>query len=1177
MADVDVSSLNKGISDLNKNLSRLLGANLFSNSRMNDMVEASNKMRDNFEEISEFTNDIIKSAKEEETKLKAVNALERKRLEIRKLERDIEDRTNKIKKNGLELAERSKDIIYRLKKDEREKTEELKKQTLLYADQRKELQLQLSEAQANLKTSEEQTKEFEKQLAVQKKQRSLLSSLGRDSKKLLGNLKNLAFGTIGKFLSAGMFAEGVKNLYDMSNKVYDSYWKLSVPLQKANTGIGALKDKTEEYSKSLRGVKLTAAKFGYDIDKIEPMISSLQDKVKYLRKDSKGLWEWDIQGLADDAKQIIAISKRMNMESDEMVTLLEERVRRFGDTNESAINSMNEMAAATLTFNEIMGQGSVFTEEVGKHLLELHQNTKYWVQDFGMLNTMFNSHVNLLLKQGKHQKEALAIARQFQEGLQQPPDLIKWKAGTKLLGDIRKEIKGINDEQAAEKIAKKYGLYTGEVDENGNRVLDVGRGKTLVNAIRNSKNTGFTIANILQEELGGTRLGLESTMGAWQSFMGFDSTVLKDMGLANSVSEAEKIKQLYKDIAKNPEAFASDNIEKAIDALVDADTKLSEQAKKDRKNELKKLFGENKGVAGVEPESSFENVVLKTMKSLKAWLDTPMVQIAGGALAGGASIFKDTISTAFGMLLSTAFMKKGGNLIKSAGRGIKNLSGKTLDILRSTPGENFRSIKGRWEANRAYKNMLKWEAAHPEFFPEGKSGFVGDKTVKRGLLRRGASAGLGAAKKTAGFGMRQAGKLGRFAGSTGGWATMALGLGASFLTNPEDKREGLTVNNGAQIVSGIGELVSKFNPYSLGITTLIAAVKGGFDKNAGVLGGVADSLLAPLDSITEGTAKLVGKTSTLGKIMSYMNEGIQSSRRWWTNSKSPEQLQKETEERKKKYANFNKDIRANQESQYDDRYKKVVKKYGLDADVNSKNVEVLIDKLKNDSSWLADLEERGLDTSVLDKLADELNKVRQEQLAKQATADVIDFQKIFQMNGKDAAAEVQRFAGLSEKKYGGKRGEFAGLENYAKEKNWSDEQLRGVRSQARNLAKSMKGINENDAMLKAEDYILGRLEEEELANKAQLDEMKRQKEIQERMARSTQSLVEDSVKQTDYLSVISQKAALDIIKDKDTYTKIFDEHYKTTTNGKVTASGDSWNISGIPTAMAGSMKAVFSM
>ena len=125
MADVDVSSLNKGISDLNKNLSRLLGANLFSNSRMNDMVEASNKMRDNFEEISEYTNDLVKSAKEEETKLKAVNALERKRLEIRKLERDIEDRTNKIQKNGLELAERNKKIIYGFKKNEREKTEEL--------------------------------------------------------------------------------------------------------------------------------------------------------------------------------------------------------------------------------------------------------------------------------------------------------------------------------------------------------------------------------------------------------------------------------------------------------------------------------------------------------------------------------------------------------------------------------------------------------------------------------------------------------------------------------------------------------------------------------------------------------------------------------------------------------------------------------------------------------------------------------------------------------------------------------------------------------------------------------------------------------------------------------------------------------------------------------------------
>lgn len=682
MAD-DITSLNKSIESLNKNLNRLTGLNLFNNAQMNEMVRATGKMRDYVEEIDEFENDVVKKAKEEELRLKAINALQKKRIELKKLDNDIAKKTKEIQEKAYEIGRKNKSLIDKSEETRKKERETLKDEIKDLASQRKMLQLQRDELEANLKTTETTTKEYEKQLHIQKQQKSILQSLGNDFKRLGGNIKSLASGTIGRFLSAGMFIEGWKNLYEMSNKVYDSYWKLSIPLQKANTGMWALKDKTEEYSKALREVKFTAAKFGYDIDKIEPMISTLQDKVKYLKKDVGGKWEWDIDSLADNAKHIISISKMMNMESDEMVTMLEERVRRFGDTNEIALNSMHEMAAATLTFNEIMGQGSVFTEEVGKHLLELHQNTKYWVQDFGMLNTMFNSHVNLLLKQGKHQKEALAIARQFQEGLQQPPDLIKWKAGSRLLGDIKNQIKGMTDDEAAKKIEQMYGL--GE-----------GRGKTLVNAIRNSKNTGYTIANILQEELGGTMGGTQATMDAWKSFMGFDSTVLKDMGLASSVADAEKIKQLYKDLYSM--GFkSSTTIEEAIDKMVDKEAFANEEDREKRRNELKSLFKEN-----LDKESPFENEVLSTMKELKAWLDTPMVQIIAGGAAGGAGIFKDTISTALGMLLAT----RGGSILKKGGGLISRAAGKA-GSLYSGATASLNELKALEQARKADSSIIK--------------------------------------------------------------------------------------------------------------------------------------------------------------------------------------------------------------------------------------------------------------------------------------------------------------------------------------------------------------------------------------------------------------------------------------------------------------------------------------
>ena len=1113
----DLSALAKGINDLNKSLKTLTAANLFNNVKMNDMVSASDKIRDDWEDISEFTNDTVKSLKEEETKLKANNALKKKQTEIEKKNFDIKQKELTIEQKQLEIKELEEKLARKTSTTEKKKLQikidGLKNEVQLTEkinDETRE-SIKLDEKECDI--IKEQNKEYEKQLSLQKKQKTLLTSLGNDFKRLGSNVKNLLSGSIGKFLSAGMLIEGLKDAYEMSNKVYDSYWGLSVPLQKVNTGMGNLAKKTYQYNKALMDVKFTAARFGYDIDKIAPMMDTLQSKVKYLKKDLEtGNFEWDIDRLADNAKQIIAISKKMNMESDDMITMLEERVRRFGDTNEVALNSMHEMAAATLTFNEIMGQGSVFTEEVGKHLMELHQNTKYWVQDFGMLNTMFNSHVNLLLKQGKHQKEALAIARQFQEGLQQPPDLIKWKAGTKLLGDIRSEIKNLNDEEAAKKIEETYKLTPG-------------RGKTIVNALRHSKNTAFTNANFLQEELGGTMRGTEATIGAWKGFMGFDSTVLKDMGLASSVADAEKIKQLYKDLSKM-NLSASTSMEEAIDKMVDLDKNLSEEERKAKREELKSLLNANKGEAGKEPESPFENIVLKTMKDFKAWLDNPLVKIAAGGVGALGGFFKETLSYLLGNFGSMLLMKNRG--------GIKN-------AVKSLPSK----VKGSINANRAWNARLdRLKANSPlhmnDPFYEEKLG---------ALKRRGISH--------------------KFARSMKGglWST-AIGIGAGFLHDANDDREGITISNTMGIVSGLADIASKLNPWGLGISTLIGAVKGGFENNGNVIGSMADSLLAPLDTLTESTGKIFGKTSAIGKAMGYMNETIQESRRWWTNSKSPEQLQREAEEKRKKYANLNENLKAKRAAQFDEEYARATEGTFLEGQINSSNYDKLND-------IYAGLEGEGWDTNsgALKELHTRLEKIRERQTAGEALSGLIDIQKIATMTSPELRAYAEKYKGLSRSNYGGEYGKFAGLETFAKERGWSAEKLQALRVSTAELA---RGFGHGDAgMMQAENIMLGKLQEAEAESQKtmvkQLQEQKLNREAAEKMQEYEFNIMKNSTEQSKYLNLIGQKAGLDMMRDRGTYENI----YSNINSGSLKKVDGKWQIEGVESTVAATIANVF--
>jgi hypothetical protein len=1089
----DLTALNKGISELNKNLKYLTGANLFNNARMNEMVEASSKIRDNFEDIDEYTNDTVKNLKEEETKLKATNALKKKQTEIEKKNFDIRQKELTIEQKQLEIKELEEKLARKTSTTEKKKIQikidGLKNEVQLTEKINDETRdsIKLDEKECDI--LKEQTKEYEKQLNVQKKQKTLLDALKNDSKRFIGNIKNLLSGSIGKFLSAGMLIEGLKDAYEMSNKVYDSYWGLSVPLQKANTGMWNLAKKTKQYNSALMDVKFTAARFGYDIDKIAPMMDTLQSKVKYLKKDAgTGIFEWDIDRLSDNAKQIIAISKKMNMESDDMITMLEERVRRFGDTNEAALNSMHSMASATLTFNEIMGQGSVFTEEVGKHLLELHQNTKYWVQDFGMLNTMFNSHVNLLLKQGKHQKEALAIARQFQEGLQQPPDLIKWKAGSKILADIRKEIKGLTDEQAAKKIEETYGLTEG-------------RGKTIVNAIRNSKNTGFTIANILQEELGGTMKGTQATMKAWGGFMGFDSTVLKDMGLASSVADAEKIKQLYKDLSKmNMDATTS--MEEAIDKMVDLDNSLSEDARKTKKEELKALLNANKGMAGQEPESPFENTLLKTMKDLKAWLDNPLVKIAGGGVGAAGGIFKESLSYMLGNIGSMLLMRKGGGLLKSAGGKIKGLGVGGWKTITSTPLENFNRLKGsvsnaltRRRYDKAIGKMLSSNMMEGEYLGTGIKG------IKNSALKSGLS------KARAGFN-----KFGGFSRSMGGGLIAgAIGLGAGLLTDRNDQREGVNVNNIAQSISGVASALALLNPYSLGITAIANLIQSENEGISSLPKALGATFLSPVNDVVEGVGKIFGQNKQNNRLLASLDD----YRKYYTGTMTQK-------------ASMTEEGRARLERTAVQRAKNKVVSSGamLSASIDAFGKGIDIDSFDDIMKKYGITGELETSSRKIQKAGWFGNKSREEYISSK---------------GLDEKGKLE--LGIA----------------YDAAQKMAEARMR------------MLGTDYSQKDLEAETQAI--LEEGNQRQLEQQRELEKQTEFQKDMAKYDETIMKNSSAQRDSLRVLSQKASLDIAKNWGDYEKTYDKFM--TKEGKVKLSDGKFVIDGVPSAIAGSIGKVF--
>ena len=418
--------------------------------------------------------------------------------------------------------------------------------------------------------------------------------------------------------------------------------------------------------------------------------------------------------------------------------------------------------------------------------------------------------------------------------------------------------------------------------------------------------------------------------------------------------------------------------------------------------------------------------------------------------------------------------------------------------------------------------------------------------------------------------MRQAGKLGRFAGSTGGWATMAIGLGASFLTNPEDKREGLTINNGAQIVSGIGDLVSKFNPIGLGISTLVNLVSNenkGLDRLTHAVGA---TLASPVRDIVTGVGKIFGQNEKNNRLVAYLNDvmrvytGTMQRALPTITEAGKERLKKSNEKKINERLGNNKAISKlleGEEFHDPENLRKLIEEAELDLQKAESG-----DKEMKESDYLRASE-------LIEQLKPQLSKLE----ATRYIAQNMDVSKYALAGGSDLIQKgYYRNFGLSAKN--DNKDFFVGrLMEHGRSKEQAEEQYKAMlASYGKATVMNEEGLQVNmteegklNAMTK--DFIEMLEKEDETARKQQ-EELAHQTTLQQNMAKYDKTIMENSMAQTTALNLLAQKTALDILKE----TGAYDKHFDSEGNVKTDSNGD-WKIAGIPTAMAGSLKAVFSM
>lgn len=667
--------------DLTKSVKNALKEVLEKQKKVNDLKEKESKVE---EKLNEFDNSTIRVAKAELGLLQAKYVIDKKSLDLSnskkaldkiklkniKDEKELQEAINELQESGIELD----DTAIKNKKD-----------LIKFADKSYAIN------KKSLKLNKEQTKELGKQVEAIKKEantkKGLLKKLWSGSGDEGGGLKGKALKGLGTLFAADKLVSSAKNLYDIHKKIIRQYNSIGNHLGEAGSRTGSLISDTFAYSYNLRKVQVTAERFGLNMDDAAGYMDVLASKVKFITKEGLA-----IEKLAETTNALIGFSSSMGIGFEEAASFYEMGMHKFRKAtdsfeskNKDVLAEMNSLKNAVGFFNDTLQDGGLFANEFVQTIAEARQNTKYWAQDTQFLNTQFLRNVNILMTQGKSQKQALDLANKMNNSLQQPNELVKWKAGSSLARDVKALIKGKSKKEALEAIKKEYG----NVDENA-----------IYSAVKENNNSGFTQANILQELMGGTRAGTKSTVSAWKSFMGLDSAVLQNMGLGESVSEADQLKSLYKEMSAKE--YASDTFESALTKIYEKQGKTPEQIK----DALSKFDKASANSQMSEPE--YKSKVVDILGQILSVLNNDIV---GGVLGG--------VGTVVGAKKYLSSGKTGGD--KEAKEGAKEK-------------KEGKETKSKSKANKLQEDLTKGKAKpiQPESMTEAmyKRG-VDDATLKK--------------------------------------------------------------------------------------------------------------------------------------------------------------------------------------------------------------------------------------------------------------------------------------------------------------------------------------------------------------------------------------------------------------------------------------------------------------
>lgn len=665
---------------------------------LNDTTQAAKKLKEGLEDIDEIggdkllkrqkdilgymkqqlkvDQDLLKTKKNQEILTKRITALQDTLSDSISDVAKLNDRLNKLKAEGLEL---DKDMLKLNESGAEAEAARKKYLTQVLVIQKQNLQVQ-QVSEKSLKNSVTTAGKF----------KNAINGAKQGMKDFARSIPTKAVNALGsKLAQIGSWGMVLHDFVDAGTALTDMSYSLSLmPGHISNT-----KEQADRLNKSLNSVRETAAKYNVDMDEAKRSAMELARRVRFMKPSEGGKMEVDDTRLAEDTSRLIKFSKLNNVDMSTAIGMYKTNIEKFGMSKDDALKAMESITDRTLFFNEVLGEAGFHAEDVAQHLASVQQNTRYWVQDMGMLNTMFGNHIALLAKQGKSQEHALALASKFNEAVNEPPPLVKWTAGNKMLKELRTEMakaraeakeKGKDVTQAEQAIVRKkfLGSLAGvtEVDGklmNGTVELSEDQARqyraranqadTFYKAMQGG-NTGFTLANMLQEMGGGMGFGLKGTIEGWKRYTHMDSTVLaQSLGLGNNAAEAEELKQLINSInagsysdddfsskenllkvrARNEGLFTEEQMETSVDAQGNVVYKdAAFKAYLEEQSKLLDVLSNNKA------DSIEQNLQAEVWNGLKDWLAKPEVHLLGAvgstALDLGGAVLGSAISGAIG-------------------------------------------------------------------------------------------------------------------------------------------------------------------------------------------------------------------------------------------------------------------------------------------------------------------------------------------------------------------------------------------------------------------------------------------------------------------------------------------------------------------------------------------------